>query len=997
MRAYGKVWFLIVLLLGASGAVGADDGAKLDPSPSPEFQVGEQAPEPWRLMAGEGERSDSGGLEIHGGRDGLEYWASSLISFEPGRLYRFEATARRLDGAGAIAIGPDFANRDHALPVGSPKTFSHVFRVPEGRTRGILRLGVWESSGTVRFESVRLAPVIAVDAEEDGQRLGDGEMIVDGRYAFAGSFSHEGSNRHRPLVLADAGFNSNRWVFGDSARIVYRFDVPGRRFLDAELEVNVNHYNEGACVVEVGDDGKTWREVGRESSVGSVVAKLSGDSAPQGPVYVQIRAEGDGASFQVDGVRFEGRLSGPSIIQSGSTSFAEIEGEIPVASIREAALTRGPDGEAAVALKLDRPDGRSASLDVDVTRDGRTTRITSGETGSTIRVPPPAAKPGVVETRVSLRDASGRETVLKMSTRVSEFERTDYGERLGPADGPAVVWWSDASRKIPRDRVAPKAEGAAARLSSAKNDREAVQIIVRADQPLRGLNAEASPLSGPDGASIPADRIKILRAYYHLVRHPTDYTSTVGWWPDALPPLKGGVDVEAGANQPLWVLISVPPDAAPGDYEGRITLTAEGWRAEAPLRLRVYDVTLPERNNLATAFGFYPHLVFRYHGVETEADRRELLDLYFRDFAEHRVSPYNPAPLDPIGIKFRDDVSPPRVDLDFKAFDEAMERAFNDYHFTHFQLGVPGMGGGTYASRHEPELRGHREGSPEYQALFSGAVKGIVDHLKRKDWLDRAYVYWFDEPEPKDYPFVKAGMDRLGRFAPGLPRMLTEEPGPELDGSVDIWCPITPNYDHEAAEERRARGDQFWWYVCTGPKAPFATLFLDHPATDLRVWLWQTWKYKVEGVLIWSTNWWTSSSAFPDSFQDPYEDPMSYVGGAPEGTRAFWGNGDGRFIYPPEAASHPGRSKSPVIEAPVSSIRWEMLREGIEDYELLWMLRDRLAKQRESLAPDVVERCEALLEVPKAITTDMTTFTTDPAPIYERREAILQALESLGR
>ena len=76
---------------------------------------------------------------------------------------------------------------------------------------------------------------------------------------------------------------------------------------------------------------------------------------------------------------------------------------------------------------------------------------------------------------------------------------------------------------------------------------------------------------------------------------------------------------------------------------------------------------------------------------------------------------------------------------------------------------------------------------------------------------------------------------------------------------------------------------------------------------------------------------------------------MGYVSGygVPQGTKQYWGNGDGRFLYPPEAAAAPGLSgPDPVIAPPVSSIRWEMLREGIEDYEYLCLLRELLAKKR---------------------------------------------------
>jgi len=312
---------------------------------------------------------------------------------------------------------------------------------------------------------------------------------------------------------------------------------------------------------------------------------------------------------------------------------------------------------------------------------------------------------------------------------------------------------------------------------------------------------------------------------------------------------------------------------------------------------------------------------------------------------------------------------------------------------------VQGMGGGTFHSRSEPRIGSFGENTPEYKAMFASYAGQLEGHLREKGWLKHAYIYWFDEPAPKDYEFVADGMKRLKQYAPGLQRMLTEEPADNvLAGTVDIWCPVSFNYNHEAAQKRRARGERFWWYVCCGPKAPYCTLFIDHPATELRTWLWQTWQRDVVGTLVWQSNYWTSSSAFPDEPQNPYEDPMGYVSGysTPKGAKRFWGNGDGRFIYPPESAAVPGKSgDGPIIEPPVSSIRWEMLREGIEDYEYLYMLRELLAKRRGELTPEEIKQYEALLEVPESITRDMTTFATDPEPIYSRRSEIARAIEQL--
>ena len=145
--------------------------------------------------------------------------------------------------------------------------------------------------------------------------------------------------------------------------------------------------------------------------------------------------------------------------------------------------------------------------------------------------------------------------------------------------------------------------------------------------------------------------------------------------------------------------------------------------------------------------------------------------------------------------------------------------------------------------------------------------------------------------------------------------MLTEQVEPALVGGPNIWCAISDQYRPEPAQQRRAAGEKFWWYVCTGPKAPYCTLFIDHPATELRVWLWQTWQRKIAGILVWETNYWTRSAAYPeaDRPQNPYEDPMGWTSGysTPAGEKHPWvtatGDSSIRPLRPP-TRTRAGRS-----------------------------------------------------------------------------------------
>jgi hypothetical protein len=93
--------------------------------------------------------------------------------------------------------------------------------------------------------------------------------------------------------------------------------------------------------------------------------------------------------------------------------------------------------------------------------------------------------------------------------------------------------------------------------------------------------------------------------------------------------------------------------------------------------------------------------------------------------------------------------------------------------------------------------------------------------------------------------------------------------------------------------------------------------------------------------------------------------------------------------------SKPWAASAPTTPRPVSSIRLEAQRDGIEDYEYLVLLKKLLAQKRGTLAPEQVAHYEKILEVPGEISAGLTIYTTDPAPIVERRQELAKAIETL--
>ncbi|MCJ7675881.1 MAG: DUF6067 family protein, partial [Sedimentisphaerales bacterium] len=439
-----------------------------------------------------------------------------------------------------------------------------------------------------------------------------------------------------------------------------------------------------------------------------------------------------------------------------------------------------------------------------------------------------------------------------LCAQTSDYFDMSYGQLLPTSSEQVGLWWASSGWKISPDKPLPQTKAKAIVIRAARNEAEAAQLVVRPKSRLKGLTVRAGTFAftGPGNAVIPAENIEILKVRYVNVTKPTDKSSIPGLWPDPLPPLTGAVDLEANKNQPFWIRVKVPATMPAGTYIGYVDLSAENFNATVTVNVEVYDFVLPDRMTCTSAFGFSPGNVFRYQNLSQPAQKRQVLEKYWANFSAHHISPYDPAPLDEINVtwpKVTESIKPEELQptFDWTDWDKAMQRAIEYYHFNSFQLHIPGLGGGSFHARREPELLGFKEDSAHYKAAFTAYCRGLQEHLRGKGWLDEAYVYWFDEPAPKDYEFVMNGFRKLKNAAPDINRMLTEQVEPNLVGGPDIWCPVSNNYNHEAAEKRREQGEKFWWYVCTGPKAPYCTLFIDHPGTELRVWLWQTWQRKI--------------------------------------------------------------------------------------------------------------------------------------------------------
>ena len=342
------------------------------------------------------------------------------------------------------------------------------------------------------------------------------------------------------------------------------------------------------------------------------------------------------------------------------------------------------------------------------------------------------------------------------------------------------------------------------------------------------------------------------------------------------------------------------------------------------------------------------------------------------------------------------EVDPEKIDieLDFSEFIPAARKYFGEYGFNGFLLSLKGLGGGTFYDRHPGVFAGFVQGTEEYGRLMRRYLMQMQDALEEAGILGKEYIYWFDEPGDNDYDFVRETNQMIKEYAPKLTTFLTEHlPGHDISDVTDITCSIWNHVDKTKLENVLSRGNEYWTYLCTGPKSPWITLFIDHDDINMRMWSWGSYANHLNGLLIWETVYWNSPEASPDGIlQNPWEEAMSWSTsyGLIKGKRQPWGNGDGRLFYPENR--HVGTDKDVYLNEAVPSYRAELLRDGIEDYEYLTIL-ERLAGEK----PNKAAAARRLLKIPASIYSDGQHYSKDPQAILQYRRRLADTIVSLQK
>jgi hypothetical protein len=179
----------------------------------------------------------------------------------------------------------------------------------------------------------------------------------------------------------------------------------------------------------------------------------------------------------------------------------------------------------------------------------------------------------------------------------------------------------------------------------------------------------------------------------------------------------------------------------------------------------------------------------------------------------------------------------------------------------------------------------------------------------------RLYAYTADEISHCSglLPTMEAYADALHEA--GVDQLITMPPNSDWAGVVDIWVELPKQYDVADVEDAIERGEAVWSYNCLQQDDYSPKWLLDYAPINYRIqpgFINQS--LGLSGLLYWRADHWTA---------DPWNDVTRYSVSYP---------GEGLLVYPAEQVG---------LEGVVPSMRLKWLRDGVDDYDYVQILKGR--------------------------------------------------------
>ncbi len=422
-------------------------------------------------------------------------------------------------------------------------------------------------------------------------------------------------------------------------------------------------------------------------------------------------------------------------------------------------------------------------------------------------------------------------------------------------------------------------------------------------------------------------------------------------------------EVPANQSQGLWLTIKLPKKITTDIYTGALRVYVnEKLAARFKINIDVIDIIMPDPVDYKFYLNIWqdPEPISRFYNTEPFSEKYwKITEKYVESLVSHgqksilctiMYAPWGGVrgfPL-PSMVEWKfpgiwKSGEGDKFTFDYSAFDRYVEICMSKgiKESIHCYSVVQGPGNNkkcpiVYRNTVTGEVKTQNTiiGDDRYKEAWKFMLRDLVSHLRKKGWLEKTYIGMDEKPHEdmeKIWPLLKT-------CAPELKIALAGQGGGFTDNADELAIFIEklydlddPEYHYPDIEARKASGKITLNYTCCAPWWP--NTFLFSPPSESREIAWISESKGLDGYLRWAYNSW------PD---DVWNQP-----------RYVWPSGDMFFVWPGK-------------DGPIESIRWEMLREGIEDYEAIQTLKEKIKKLKQSGEnPELAERAEK--EIKRAV------------------------------
>ena len=427
------------------------------------------------------------------------------------------------------------------------------------------------------------------------------------------------------------------------------------------------------------------------------------------------------------------------------------------------------------------------------------------------------------------------------------------------------------------------------------------------------------------------------------------------------------LDIEKGIYQPIWLTIEIPLNSDAGNYSATLSISEGSTKQSIPVSLTVYPLTIPAERHLKVTEWYSTRNFEKLHGIKEKYSEAwfDILQVYADNMVKHRQNIFQ-VPMNSIEISLKEDG---KLSFDFSRFDQIAQVFWDTGEMDYLETGELARFGeeawfSTDINFRDFEVFNVQKAESETYSgmeIIPHLLPAFENHLRSKGWLEKTLFHVKDEPTLRNITAWKEASSIIHQYAPDLIRIDAIE-STYLFDDIEI---AVPKLDYLAGwyntyQEATRNGTELWYYTVGIYQArSYPNKTIDMPLIDNRVLHWINYKYDLEGFLHWGWNQWT---------ENPYEEVGMHIG-------------DGWHVYPTQ-------------DGVLNSLRWEQMRNGIQDYEYFWLLENKISSLKDSLGSYFkwIDPKQRSKEIASYVVKDFLVHSSDPAVLNRAKKEIIEEL-----